>query len=173
MTDRIFSNIRLKIYGLVLICLCAVSMSLNIVSAQESKSDLPEHLAKADKILIYRVEGWNTTVHTNGQNFRGFAILSGPKQLIGETADQIANSIDQAFVSSWQERKCIFDPIVGITFYFSDRKIDVLLCFHCNQMCCYEGSKTLQTSDLGKIRKELVPLLKGIYPDDKDIQSLK
>lgn len=72
-----------------------------------------------------------------------------------------------------------FDPGVAYRLWKGDRSVDVLICFHCNNLDVRPNRKAEsaggQLADFGQstVRTELLKLTKEAFPDDRDIQSLK
>ncbi len=66
---------------------------------------------------------------------------------------------------------CLFRP--GVAFHFTDKsvKVDLLVCFSCNELRYYLNSQIVGGSYFKS--QELLKLTKKLFPDDKKLQSLK
>jgi len=70
-------------------------------------------------------------------------------------------------------KACIFGPGVIVRFTKGDSRVEVLLCFSCKELAIYVDGKETGFEDFDGAKTELVALVKEIFPDDKEIQSLK
>jgi len=67
---------------------------------------------------------------------------------------------------------CVLQPIVAITYSDGKRDVDVYFCFDCTVLVVKSQTKEVGNR-FGPSRAELVQIIKEIFPDDSQIQSLK
>jgi len=73
---------------------------------------------------------------------------------------------------------CKFDPIAGFRLTRDKRVIEVLLCFHCNELKLISPDPVSKRypsriADFDPGRAELVKFIKQVFPDDQEIQGLQ
>lgn len=73
---------------------------------------------------------------------------------------------------------CIVDYGVLLTFHSGKRTVRVALCFNCNWLGIFDGEDEKSNAvnredDFDPIRRQLVSVVKAIFPDDAEIQDLK
>jgi len=70
---------------------------------------------------------------------------------------------------------CIFRPTVGFRVFSGNDFIDVLICFHCDQLEIFDSTgQMLSAYDVNTHpgRANLLKVVKSVFPDDITIQSL-
>src|SRR5947208_1548362 len=75
-------------------------------------------------------------------------------------------------------KSCVVNYGIVATFHSRERAIQVGFCFDCNWLGMFEGagdnaSPIKEEIDFDSIRKELVTLMKAIFPNDREIQALR
>ena len=68
--------------------------------------------------------------------------------------------------------KCVFDPGVKLILHSDDRPLEILICYHCNDLCVVDDGKPVGYANFRPGRAKLVEFAKKIFPSDKEIQSL-
>ncbi len=73
---------------------------------------------------------------------------------------------------------CIPDYGVLLNFHSDQRSVQVALCFNCDLMAVFSGEETpIKRVSTGTIftprRAQLVPMMKTLFPNDRNIQELK
>ena len=71
-------------------------------------------------------------------------------------------------------KACVFDPGVVLRFVSGTDHIDVVICFHCNQLSVKstKGILPKPSGDFDPGRGSLAILVREAFPNDKDLQSL-
>ena len=117
--------------------------------------------AKEEPKVIKRIGGFPV-------NLRGRAL---GKEFGQELAGILSD--DRTYSDSWA--KC-FDPGVAFHVWQGDERIDILICFLCDNLYCglpAENASENVSFSGSPARAQLVRLVKLAFPDDKEIQSLK
>ena len=106
-------------------------------------------------------------------NLHGYAILSDAEALTFGTRQELSSIIENPNTYFRYEvpPDCLFRP--GVAFRFKDKKtkVDLLVCFSCSELRYYLDGKVVGQSFFKS--KKLLSLVKGLFPDDEKIQSLK
>lgn len=68
---------------------------------------------------------------------------------------------------------CDEDHEVKLSFYHNEDRIDVLISFGCNSALVLSGDVVLGQADIGKVREQLLPIIKDLFPQDTAIQDLR
>jgi hypothetical protein len=111
----------------------------------------------------------------------GFPVNPRGRTLGKEFGQELAGimSDHRTYSNSWA--KC-FDPGVAFLVWQGDDRIDILICFGCDNLYC--GPPDEHAGEVGHVgenvsfvgspaRAQLLRLVKLAFPDDKEIQSLK
>jgi hypothetical protein len=94
-------------------------------------------------------------------------------------AREIQHLFQQPSSFLWNIGKgCIVDYGVLFTFRSGDRTIQLALCFNCNWFGIFDGPdgnarKVNQQDNFDPIRKDLVAIIKELFPEDAEIQELE
>lgn len=74
-------------------------------------------------------------------------------------------------------RSCIFDPIVAFRLSRGHSDVEILVCFHCNQMAITTIDDSARTStvytEFDRVRPALVSVVKMAFPGDEEIDRLR
>lgn len=111
------------------------------------------------------------------QTFDGFKVRSGPVTLKPEAAARLTDVLTNRFTFKTRlgGSDCPFKPLVGFR-YVAESPFDVVVSFDCNEAKFVQrtaaGRRTERDDDVSNGRKELVESVKGIFPDDPDVQAL-
>lgn len=74
-------------------------------------------------------------------------------------------------------KACLPDYAVMFTFHGSPQPVHILLCFHCDQMAVLVGGgsdplRVNSEEDFDLMRRQLLTIVKRLFPKDPDLQSL-
>jgi hypothetical protein len=104
----------------------------------------------------------------------GFEAISGPVPVDAATAAELRAIFADDSIYDWERAKgCEFDPGVAIRFTKTSASLDVLLCFHCDELAVYRGTTRVGGEDFDVARPRLVAIAKRLFPADDKIQALK
>ena len=124
---------------------------------------------------VYRVDDSypNGRQLINGEPLHGYKILSEPIPLTKRSREELLRILTDAkiYIRHSVSPDCLFRP--GFAFRFTDgnTKVDLLVCFSCNELRYYMDCHIVGESYFQS--EELVDLTKKLFPDDKKIQSRK
>ena len=109
----------------------------------------------------------------NGKALHGYGILSKPIPLPKKSREELLRvwTDTKTYIRHSVPPDCLFRP--GVAFRFTDgsTKVDLLVCFSCNELRYYMDCHIVGESYFQS--EELVDLTREFFPDDKIIQSLK
>ncbi len=95
------------------------------------------------------------------------------RTLAGKAARRLRNLlINDADTSTRHEEKFHFDPGILLRFKNGDDEVQVAICFICNKWAMYLNGKTVSYTSIEQERREVLSAVKGMFPDDKVIQSI-
>ena len=141
----------------------------------ESVYSLASDLSKATICEVYRVDDSypNEQKLQNGVNLHGYAIISKAIPLSGKSRNALSQLLTNAntYIRHSVPPDCLFRP--GVAFRFNDGniKVDLLVCFSCNELRYYLNGQIVGESFFKS--QELLERTKKLFPDDKKLQSLK
>jgi hypothetical protein len=104
----------------------------------------------------------------------GFEITDGPVEVDAASAKELAAILRDDAIYDWERAKgCEFDPGVAVSFVSAARRMDLLLCFHCDEIAAFENGKRVGIEDFDVARPRLLAVMRRIFPKDEAIQALK
>ncbi|MDP7048691.1 MAG: hypothetical protein QF721_04505 [Verrucomicrobiota bacterium] len=136
---------------------------------------LASDLSKATICEVYRVDDSypNEQKLQNGGNLHGYTIISRAIPLSGKSRNALSQILTNSntYIRHSVSPDCLFRP--GVAFRFTDGsiKVDLLVCYSCNELRYYLNGQIVRESFFES--QELLGLTKTLFPDDKKIQSLK
>jgi len=108
-----------------------------------------------------------------GDSIHGYAIISDAAALNSDSRKELSSIIEDhdTYFRHSIPIDCSFRP--GVAFRFRDKmtNVDLLVCFSCNELRYYLDGKVVGQSYFKS--HELRALVKKLFPDDRQIQSLK
>jgi hypothetical protein len=129
-------------------------------------------------VTAYRIDGMaRIEGRTGGKSLHGYPILAGPVQVDATSQAELADVLLSDDTYLWDISKaCEFLP--GVLFRYesggsAEATVDVLICFSCDELEVYVGSKQTGHEDFDPRRKDLVRIAQRLFPADKAIQKLK
>jgi hypothetical protein len=134
-------------------------------------------LAGATRVEAFRVLKRHTSEEEPKVKKRigGFLLNPKGKALGKEFAKELADilSDDRTYSNAWA---ACFEPGVAFHAWKGDERIDILICFMCDNLYCGPPVENAgeNVSFVGTpARAQLVRLVKQAFPEDQEIQSLK
>jgi hypothetical protein len=109
----------------------------------------------------------------DGEELHGYAIISDAVTLPFKSRKELSSILEDSdtYFRHSIPIDCLFRP--GVAFRFNDKKtrVDLLICFTCNELRYYLDGKVVGQSYFKS--QKLRALVKKLFPDDQKIQSLK
>ena len=136
---------------------------------------LASDLSKATICEVYRVDDSYPKEQKiqNGGNLHGYTVISNAIPLSKQSRNVLSRILTNAdtYFRHAVPTNCLFRP--GVAFHFTERniKVDLLVCFSCNELRFYLDGEIVGNSHFKS--HEFLKFTKKLFPDDKKIQSLK
>lgn len=134
---------------------------------------LLEVLLNADSIQSYLLDMSDTLTTT--PKFAGISIFQKGNTLTFGQQDFLVSLVtlrDNYGIDSIV-KSCIFNAGVGFDFFYKKQRLQLLICFDCDEWkFIFEGSTT-KHEDCDAARPALVQLCKRLFPNDELIKKLK
>jgi hypothetical protein len=103
-----------------------------------------------------------------------FNILAGPVPVPAADADELKKVILDPETYDWYRAKgCDFRPGVGLRFMKDASRVELALCFECDELMIFRHGRRIGMEDFDAARPRLVAVVKRLFPDDPQIQALK
>ena len=103
-----------------------------------------------------------------------FRILSGPVVVDAESAAELSRILLDPDTYDWFRAKgCDFTPGVGLRLMKDASRVDLALCFECDELMIFRHGRRVGMEDFDAARPRLVAVMKKVFPDDPKIQALK
>lgn len=104
----------------------------------------------------------------------GWAIASGPVPVDAATAAGLSSILLDPDTYDWARAKgCELRPGVGLRFVRDASRVDVALCFECDEVDVWRMGRRVMIEDFDAARPRLVAVAKRLFPDDPEIQALR
>ena len=136
---------------------------------------LASDLSKATICEVYRVDDSypNKQKIQSGGHLHGYTVISNAIPLSKKSRvvlSRILTNTDTYFRHSVPP-DCLFRP--GVAFHFTEKniKVELLVCFSCKELRYYLNGQIVGTSYFRS--HEFLKFTKKLFPDDKNLQSLK
>ena len=109
----------------------------------------------------------------NDGNLHGYTVISDAIPLSEKSRNELSRILKNAntYIRHSVPIDCLFRPGVAFRFTDGNTKVDLLVCFSCNELRYYMDCHIVGESYFQS--KELLELTKKLFPDDKKIRSLK
>ena len=109
----------------------------------------------------------------NDGNLHGYTVISDAIPLSEKSRNELSRVLKNAntYIRHSVPIDCLFRPGVAFRFTDGNTKVDLLVCFSCNELRYYMDCHIVGESYFQS--KELLELTKKLFPDDKKIRSLK
>lgn len=179
-TEAPFPSKRLTLPTIVLaillggVCWAAIEWrgSENVKGLFGGAEGLQVVLAPA-KVEAYRVALRKGVDDDAAETIAGATIVSGPVAVDENTARELAEILKSPNTYGWDFAKgCKFDPGVVIRFASQSSAVDVVFCFHCEELQIYRDGKRVGGEDFDAASNRLAAIMKRVFPDDEEIQKL-
>lgn len=103
----------------------------------------------------------------------GFEITFGPVTPTPQTLEKLrAMLLDQQTYGERYIKLCTGEYFSRLQFRHDRNTVDLLFCFSCDEMLVFHNGKDIGTAYFDNIRPEMIRILKEIFPDHKEVQSL-
>ena len=126
-----------------------------------------EVLATATKVRAYRVKELRDQQEKGAEKIFHHTITSELREVDAATAKELVAILGDRTTYHDFPLECTFDPAVGFRFENESERIDVLVCFACQQILVVPPEKF---ADFGSRR--LLEIAKKLFPDDTVIQAI-
>ena len=127
----------------------------------------------ADTVSVRRLH-WRRDPPQNPHKLENYN--HGPSAPVpAATVQQLRALFQRTDSFAWNiSKSCAPDYGVLVTFHSPQREIQLALCFQCGTFGTYDaGSEVNAEEDFDPIADKLVQLIKPLFPNDPEIQSLK
>lgn len=129
--------------------------------------------AATARVEAYRIDGGPRMKPTGGEEMHGYPVLAGPVAVDAKSRGELADVLTSDATYLWDVAKaCAFMPGVLVRYEGTER-IDVLLCFSCDELAIYRNGKLLNREDFDPRRKDLVRVVQRLFPADPALAKLK
>jgi hypothetical protein len=165
--------------AVVLVAACGAS----IIIGQQATDDVNKLYGGADglrvvvspeKVEAFRVGSPRTAKDDTADTIGGAAIISGPVAVDETAARKLAEILNNHATYGWDFAKgCKFDPGIAIRFTGEATTIEVIFCFHCQELQVYREGKKVGGEDFDAASRPLTAIMKRLFPDDGEIQKLR
>lgn len=101
-------------------------------------------------------------------------VTAGPVVVDDATATELSAILLDPDSYDWPRAKgCEFRPGVGVRYTREVSRVDLALCFSCDELAIHRQGRRVGVEDFDAVRPELVAIVKRLFPDDADIQALE
>ena len=103
-----------------------------------------------------------------------FAVTAGPVVVDAATVAELSSILLDADTYDWMRAKgCDFQPGVGLRFVKDASRVEIALCYECDELMIFRIGRRVGMEDFDAARPRLVAVAKKLFPDDPKIQALR
>ena len=103
-----------------------------------------------------------------------YAITSGPVAVDAATVAELSSVLLDPETYDWHRAKgCELRPGVGLRFVRDASRVDIALCFECDELVVWRLGQRIGIEDFDAARPRLVAVAKRLFPDDAKIRALR
>lgn len=101
-------------------------------------------------------------------------IVAGPVIADAATVKEVTALLLDPETYDWYRAKgCDFRPGVGLRFVRDASRVEIAVCFECDEIKIWRMGRTVGMEDFDAARPRLVAIAKRLFPADADIQALE
>lgn len=101
-------------------------------------------------------------------------VTAGPVVVDEATSSELSSILLDPDSYDWQRAKgCEFRPGVGVRYTRDVSRVDLALCFECDELTIHRQGRRVGVEDFDDVRPQLVSIVKRVFPNDPEIQSLE
>jgi hypothetical protein len=110
----------------------------------------------------------------NAPRLGDFAVTAGPVAVDDATARELTALLLDPATYDWVRAKgCDFTPGVGLRFTKDASRVELVLCFSCDELMIFRHGRRVGMEDFDAARPQLVAIAKRLFPEDEKIQALR
>lgn len=133
-----------------------------------------EILAAPDTVEAFRIDPRLPAPDPAAPRIGDFNIRSGPVAVgAAEAAELTAILRDPETYDWWTAKGCEFRPGVGLRIVRNSSRVEIALCFECDELMIFRHGRRVNMEDFDSARPRLVALAKSLFPGDAEIQALR
>ena len=127
------------------------------------------HPAKAE---AFRIEP--RSARPDEERLGDYPVVRGPVTLSAEDTAALSALLLDPDTYDWHSAKgCEFRPGVGLRLHREASRVEIALCFECDELVIYRYGRRVGVEDFDSARLRLVALVRRLFPEDAEIQALK
>jgi hypothetical protein len=131
-------------------------------------------LINAARVDAFRVSDGMPPSEADQNSPGGYAEIAGPVAISEASLGELKSRFADANSYLWDMAKaCIFQPGVRFDFIRGDDRLQILVCFSCDELQAWHNGKRVGGEDIDRIRPVLLQVAQQAFPEDADIQALK
>jgi hypothetical protein len=101
-------------------------------------------------------------------------VTAGPVELESDVAARLSAILSDPGTYDWRRAKSDpYLPTIGLRFTRDVSRVDIALDFSCDMLTIYRHGKRTGFEDFDDARAQLLAVLKPLFPEDADVQSLE
>jgi hypothetical protein len=131
-------------------------------------------LSAPQTVEAFRIDPAHGPKDASSPHVGDFAVTAGPVVVGAEDVKELSAILLDPDTYDWLRAKgCDFTPGVGLRFLKDASRVELALCFECDELLIFRRGQRIGMEDFDAARPRLVALVKRLFPDDAKIQALK
>jgi len=156
----------------LLLAACGPSRSTGLLGGPGAVALIAEP-GRATTLEAYRIDGSFGRPPSDGPKIGEYPILAGPVALDDATRAELASILTDDGTYLWDLAKaCEFMPGVALRFADATTRVDVLLCFSCDELQVWKDGEYVDGEDFDDRRPDLARIVRRLFPGDAALQKL-
>jgi hypothetical protein len=101
-------------------------------------------------------------------------VTAGPVAADAAATAELSSILLDPDTYDWHRAKaCEFTPGVGLRLHREASRVEIALCFECDELAIWRMGRKVGMEDFDDARPRLVAVVKSLFPDDPKIQALR
>ena len=131
-------------------------------------------IQRPERVEAFRVQPEPSPIGSAAAMVGPHLATAGPVKVGDSALAELRSVLLDDATYMWDIAKaCEFMPGVGFRFHESSAPLEVALCFSRDELAIWRAGRKLGSEDFDHARPRLVALVKQLFPDDPQLQSLR
>lgn len=133
-----------------------------------------EVLKSPSRVEAFRIASEPGEAPADRTSIGHYPATSAAVEVDAETSKELSTLLlDPDTYDFLRAKGCEFVPGVGLRLYREPSRVDIALCFSCDELMIFREGRRVGFEDFDAARPRLVAIVKRLFPDDEAIQALE
>lgn len=131
-------------------------------------------LTHPQSVEAFRLDPVNPPRTPDTPRLGDFAVTAGPVAVDAAAVAELSSVLLDAGTYDWFRAKgCEFTPGVGLRFVKDASRVEIVLCFSCDELMIFRHGRRIGMEDFDAARPRLLAVAKRLFPEDAGLAALR